>query len=328
MAQRTPGWQLRAEGQEGVLSRQQALEGGLSADVVRQRGRSQRWQLVHPGVYATFTGPLSYAARVWAALLHAGPDAVASHRTAARLQGLIDTDPALVEVSVPWAHRVSPRPGVRVHRAREHSQRQHPARSLPQTQVEDTVLDLVEQSTREDDVAGWLTRACQRRLSTPTRLREAAARRPRMRHRRLVADVLADVRAGVSSPLERRYRRDVERAHGLPAASRNGAMTLQGRRWYHDVRYRRWHLRVELEGLAYHPDDDGWRDDVRDNAAVLAGDAVLRYGWRAVVSRPCQTASEVAAALRERGWRGTPRSCGLGCTVSAALGQLRVRRDA
>ncbi len=328
MAQSTPSWHLHAERQAGIVTRQQALDAGMSRGAVDHQVRSRRWHVVHPGVYATFTGPLSFTARVWAALLHAGPDAVASHRTAGRLQGLIDTDPTSVEVSVPWGHRVSPRPGVRVHRTRQHTHRRHPARSLPQTLLEDTVLDLVEESTREDDVVAWLTRACQRRLSTPDRLRDAASQRPRMRHRRLVADVLADVRAGVHSALERHYRHDVERAHGLPNASRNGAMVRRGRRWYHDVRYRRWRLRVELEGLAFHPDDEGWRDDVRDNAAVLAGDAVLRYGWRAVVSHRCATASEVAGALHDRGWRGTARSCGPGCTVFALLGQPRIAGDA
>lgn len=311
-------WQVRADQQEGALSRTQAIAGGLTRDEVRQRLRAGRWQLVHPGVYVTFTGPLPFLARVWAALLHAGPAAVVSHRTAAKLQGLLDADPAQIDLSVPWSHRVTPIAGTRIHRSRRHGDRCHPSRSLPQTQVADTVLDLVVQATGEDDVVGWLTRACQRRLTTPARLREAAARRPRMRHRALVNAVLADAAAGVASPLERRYRRDVERAHALPDASRNVAVVLRGRRWYYDVRYGAWRLRVELEGLAYHPVDEVWRDDVRDNAAVLDGDSVLRYGWRAVVSNPCGTAAEVVSALRARGWRGVPQACGPTCTLAVA----------
>ena len=311
-------WQVRADHQRGALSRAQALEGGLSPDQIRQRVRAGRWQLVHPGVYSTFTGPLPLLARVWAALLHAGPDAVASHRTAAKLQGLLDAEPAQLDVSVPWSHRVTPIAGTRIHRSRHLGDRRHPVRNPPQTPVADTVLDLVEQANREDDVVGWLTRGCQRRLTTPARLREAADRRPRLRHRVLVTAVLADVADGVASPLEHHYRRDVESAHGLPDGSRNGTIVLRGRRWYYDVRYGAWRLRVELEGLAHHPVESGWRDDIRDNAAVLDGDSVLRYGWRAVVSDPCGTAVEVASALRERGWRGPPRACGPMCTFVAA----------
>ncbi|MEO7745693.1 MAG: hypothetical protein ABIV05_05645 [Actinomycetota bacterium] len=310
-------WRDRAAVQDGVLARYQALDGGMSPDVLRQHVRAGRWRRVHPGVYVTFTGPLPFRTRVWAALLHAGPRALASHRTAGHLQGLVDEAPGVVDVSVPWDHRVAPQPGVRIHRRRHQDARRHPARSLPQTRVSDTVLDLVEQSAREDDVVGWLARGCQRRLCTPAHLLDAASRRPRLRHRRLVASVLADVGVGVHSPLERHYRRRVELAHGLPSATRNRAQVLRGRRWYHDVRYGRWRLRVELEGLAHHPDAQAWRDDVRDNAAVLSGDTVLRYGWRAVVGSPCGTANDVAGALRERGWLGTPRRCGPSCTFGA-----------
>ena len=312
-------WREQSNAQDGVLSRQQAVDGGVSPDTVRQHVRAGRWRRVHPGVYVTFTGPLPFRTRVWAALLHAGPAALASHRTAGHLQGLVDDAPEVVDVTVPWAHRVTPRPGVRIHRSRHHDARRHPARSLPQTLVTETVLDLVEQSTREDEVVGWLTGSCQRRLTTPAHLHDACVRRPRLRHRRLVDSVLADVRGGVQSPLERRYRHRVELAHRLPASTRNQAAVLRGRRWYHDVRYGRWRLRVELEGLAHHPDDQGWRDDVRDNAAVLSGDTVLRYGWRAVVASPCATADEVAGALAERGWPGRPRRCGPSCSIGATM---------
>lgn len=214
-------------------------------------------------------------------------------------------------------HRVTSRPGVRLHRSRHHLRRRHPACSLPQTRLEDTVLDLVEQCDAEDDVVGWLTRACQRRLTTPRRLRRAVARRSRLRHRRLVHEVLDEVADGVASPLERRYARDVERAHGLPRSTRNDPVVAGGIRRYRDVRYRRQRTTVELEGLAYHPHDESARDDARDNAAVLSGDAVLRYGWAAVAGSPCDVAAEVAAVLGARGWTGKLRRCSPSCGAGA-----------
>jgi hypothetical protein len=122
--------------------------------------------------------------------------------------------------------------------------------------------------------------------------------------------------AGVASPLERRYARDVERAHGLPRSIRGGVVVVAGTRRYRDVRYAKQRTSVELEGLAYHPDDEAARDDGRDNAAVVAGDAVLRYGWAAVVGSPCAVAAEVAAVLRARGWRGQIRPCRPGCAAA------------
>jgi hypothetical protein len=307
-----------SERQAGVLSRSQAMAAGLTRSQVVHAVRSGRWRRLHPGVYATFSGPLPFATRLWAGLLHAGPNAVASHATAGYLQGLVDAEPSAVEVSVPDAHRVVRRSGLRVHRSRRHELRRHPARSVPQTLIEDTVLDLSEGCVREDDVVGWLTRACQRRLTSPVRLRAAVARRARLRHRRLVQEVLDDVATGVASPLESRYARDVEQAHSLPRSDRNAPAVIRGVRRYRDARYRRQRTTVQLEGLAYHPEDESARDDARDNAAVIDGDAVLRYGWAAVVGSPCAVAAEVAELLRSRGWTGQLSPCSPECCAVSA----------
>ncbi|HET8615331.1 MAG TPA: hypothetical protein VFL94_07385 [Actinomycetales bacterium] len=140
---------------------------------------------------------------------------------------------------------------------------------------------------------------------------------PRHRWRTLVTQVLADVADGVASPLELFYR-ELERRHGLPGGEANARTTVRGTNRYTDVLYRRFRLRVELESLAWHPEDARWRDARRDNEAVLAGDAVLRYDWRAVVGRPCDTAAEVASVLRARGWAGHTTPCSLTCTLSRA----------
>ena len=61
--------------QNGVVSRSQALRAGLSPDMVKFRISSGRWLQIYPGVYATFTGVPSRGARLWAAVLLAGPGA-------------------------------------------------------------------------------------------------------------------------------------------------------------------------------------------------------------------------------------------------------------
>jgi hypothetical protein len=312
-------WDALLEQQAGVVHRRQAIGCGWTADQIRHQVRRGAWRCVHPGVYLTNTGELTFVGRLWAALLHAGPPAVASHASAARLQGLTEDEPLRIQVSVPHGHRASSQPGVRVHHPRAWVIRRHPASSIPQTRVEDTVLDLVAESVDADDVVKWVLRACQRRLTTPARLRAALARRRRQRHRALVKDLLAEAAGGVASPLERRYRRDVEIAHGLPKGMRGGAWVgPDGRRRYFDVRYKHWRARVELEGLAYHPDDRSWVDHARDNAAVLLGDVVLRYGWRPLVSDPCTVAAQVGAVLSLRGWPGRVTSCGRDCRLTRA----------
>jgi len=72
--------------QGGVISRYQALAAGLGPDSIRRRLRAGRWIRVHAGVYAVVPGPPTLI-RVWGGLLYAGAGAVASHQTAAWLDG-------------------------------------------------------------------------------------------------------------------------------------------------------------------------------------------------------------------------------------------------
>jgi hypothetical protein len=156
----------------------------------------------------------------------------------------------------------------------------------------------------------------------------SAARRPRsvllamrdcgrLRHRPLLCDLLGQVREGVQSPLELRYRRDVERAHGLPSGARNRPERVggTGAPRYRDVRYRGYSLVVELDGEAAHPLELRWRDRLRDNDTALAGDMTLRYGWVEIVTRRCLVAAQVAGGLRRGGWSGEPRGCGPACAL-------------
>lgn len=238
--------------QRDVVTRQQAESAGWTEGQVNRHLASGRWRALHRGVFITHTGPVSWTSRVWAALLHAGPDAVASHRTAGRLQGLVDEDPQVLELLVPWEQRVENRPGLVVRRARNLASQRHPSRTMAQTRVEHTVLHLARQAAGDDEVAALLLSACQRRATTPERLADALDTWPRHRRRGLILDVLSEAREGVASPLERRYRRDVERGHGLPASIRGQHLVMSGRNTNADVRYELFALRVELEGLRWH----------------------------------------------------------------------------
>lgn len=313
-----------ARAQSGALARRQLRRLGVSRRVVRTELRARRWQRPYPGTFVVFTGPLPPLARVWTALLYAGQDAVATHETAAWLDGLRDDLPATVDVCVPHGrrHRAS-RTGVRVRQSRHLATRRHPTRTPPRTRVEDTVLDLTDGQRGADAVIDIVLRACQRRLTTAARLRATGRQRKRLRWRALVADLLTEVVDGVQSALERRYRRDVERAHGLPRGTRNRVEGQRGRRRYRDVRYHRFRVIVELDGRAAHPEEWRERDDLRDNEVTeLEGARTLRYGWQSVAARPCRTAAQVGRVLRARGWTGWPRPCGPDCVAALDPGSL------
>ncbi len=305
--------------QAGVVSRKQLLALGLSAGWIRAQIAARRWQRLLPGVFSAFSGPVAYSTRTWAAICYAGEGAMASHETAAWLAGLLDQPPPLVHVTVPAHRRVVDQPGVRFHYSRRLAEVRHPVRSPPQTRIAETVIDLVERAATADDVVALLTRACQRRLTTASRLAEAAGMRSRLRWRHLCDDVLSDIVDGVQSPLERRYYRYVERAHGLPRGERNRTEGSPGRRRYRDVRYRAFRTLVELDGAAAHPSESRDADQARDNDIAEDEEApTLRYGWSAVAGGPCGVAGQVARVLRRRGWTGQPRPCGPDCTLGVS----------
>ena len=145
----------------------------------------------------------------------------------------------------------------------------------------------------------------QARLTTPDRLRRAAADRHFLRHRRLLEDLLVDVAIGVRSPLKLRYLRKVERPHQLPEAGRQ----IRRRGSEVDVYYEEFDLLVELDGRLGHADMGRFRDMRRDNRATTDGLATLRYGHTDVFGLPCEVAFEVGANLVRRGWHTGPVRC-------------------
>jgi predicted transcriptional regulator of viral defense system len=121
--------------QRGVLSRQQALANGLSADAVKSRVRYGRWQRLHNGVYTVFTGPLPRQSLLWAAVLRAGPGAMLSYQTAAELSGLVDEPSTLIHVTIPHDRRLSRIPGHVTHVSARAGLARHPSLAPPRTQI-------------------------------------------------------------------------------------------------------------------------------------------------------------------------------------------------
>lgn len=304
-----------AEAQFGVLARAQCLGLGMTSDAIKWMLHSRRWQRVHYGVYATHVGPLGWRAHVSAALLYCGEGAVASHHTAARLQGLVDQDPDDIEVLIPANRRVIRPSQVEVATCADVAGRTAPSGWPSRTTVEDTVLDLAERGDADNAIA-WLSKACQRRRTTTARLASALDKRTRHRWRELLVDALSDVADGVESVLEYRYVRRVERPHGLPEARRQRVVLTGGRRRRTDNDYEPFGVVVELDGRLGHEGEGVFRDRTRDNVTTVSGKVSLRFGWADVDAQACEVAQDVAILLWSRGWRGKLKRCGVGCRVS------------
>jgi hypothetical protein len=305
--------------QHGVLSRARAQALGVTAKVIAGHVRANRWQRVHRGVVATFTGPLPRASQLWAAVLRAGPDAVLSHHSAAELAGLIDPPTsdigAPIHVTVPAERRPGQVAGLVIHHSERLNAKRHPSRTPPQTTVEETVLDLAQAATTVDRAVAWLVRAVGRRLTTPARLRAALAQRARVRWRRELSATVEDVAMGCHSTAELRYLREVERAHGLPTGDRQRPRRRRGGRWYDDVCYDEYRTIVEIDGPVAHPLEMWGLDAARDNAAALEDYDTLRIDVPKL-AQPCQRAIEVVTLLWRNGWTDLPVPCRLTCPVA------------
>ena len=301
--------------QHGALTRTQATKAGLSRGQIAARLDCGRWQRLYRGVFATFSGPVPRETQLWGAVLRVGKHAVLSHHTAAELWKLSDAASGAIHLTVPRQATPPATPGLVLHFSSRLAETRHPARLPPLTKVEETALDLADLAKTAEDAVAWPIRACQRRLTTPDRIIAALAARDRARWRRDVADAIPDIRAGVHSPLELRYARDVERRHRLPAGDRQVRVIRGVARQYIDVRYADYGVVVELDGVLAHTTDARGRDSRRDNANALDGYQTLRYGWTPVAYHACATAREVFTLLQRNGLETAFRPCGNTCAA-------------
>ncbi len=286
------------------LARKQAL--AVSRAQVRQFGTDRviaRWvsegrlSPITRGVYALGDG--GWRQQAWAGILLGGPDAVLGRAAAAHLDGMLKDPPAQVTVFVGpdaeirrdprWRFITAARQGVR-----------YPRR----TPASRTIVDLAGQLT-PDGLAALVSTAIGKGLTTPANIMGMLASVQRHPCRALLSEIAADVAVGVRSALERRYLRDVERAHGLPPSRRQqGPLDKQTDVWYEEYR-----LIIELDGRAYHDGVAAWNDLDRDNQHRLKAHLTLRYTWTPVAVHPCQVMREVVTALHQRGWTGRPHPC-------------------
>lgn len=304
-------------GRAGAVARATLVAAGADDAWIRRQVAAGRWQRLHQGVLVAYSGPLTWRTRAWGAVLYAGPGAALSHAAAAYRHGFATGAPRVIDVTVPDSRRVLPSPGLHVH-----VRRGGPVAGgrPPTVSRGDAVVDLVAATTCVDDAVGWVCAAV-RAGTRPVEITRALARRRTVRHAALLRELVAEVAAGIESPLERRYHRDVEGRHGLPRA-RLQVREVVGGLWIRaDAWYEGFGVRVELDGNLGHPggrtDSDTWRDNV---VLLTRRELTLRYRWRHAAIASCATAGQVATALRLGGWTGTLRPCGPGCSADAGRG--------
>lgn len=295
--------------QAGVVARRQLVEGGATDADIRRWVRRRELRRVHTGVYVNHTGPLTWTNRAWAAVLFHWPAALTA-------ESCVNRAGHPIHVALDASRTPTLLSGVRIHRLVGLQDRVKWNVGPPRVRLEDALLSMCTRCTTRVEALSLVSDACRRRITTPARMAAELSRRPRVRHRGWLMQVLQEAADGVQSLLESSHRNRVERAHGLPRPGRQRRERTEDGIVYRDAVYEDYKLVVELDGRIGHElSRERWDDQDRD--LLVAGDDVmtLRLGWRHAEETPCRTAGRLARVFTARGWAGQVRACGPSCTA-------------
>ncbi len=287
----------------GLVTRPQLHDVGLSDEQIL--GRTERGSLraVHAGVYATFGRHLGFSDRTLAACLAAGPRAVASHRTALYLWGLLDGEQP-IEITAPRSSHPVPA-GVIVHRPNVlRPQDVTVRREVPITNPLRTLLDAGAVLPRWA-VGDCIERALAARLVTVKGLRVILAQlggRGRSGAGALRAHLdrraLGDRRP--ESMIEPLMARLLYGDLGIGPVDYQPTLRLGGVVIRPDFVVREAVVAIEVDGLDAHATRGALDSDLeRQNLLVRHGYLVLRYTITHLRT-PAKVATEIRTVCRER----------------------------
>jgi hypothetical protein len=258
--------------QNGVLTRRQALDRGLSPSALRHRlRRGGPWQQILPGVCLTHSGPSTFDQRVTAALLYAGPGAV--------LTG---------EVAL-WLHRVTGRYELRqIHVLVDHGRRKSSTgfvrlmrtrrlplavlrRREPCAPVARAVADTCRCRTDFDAVRALVAGAVQQRRCAVEELVTEVVKGP-TKDSALLREAVEEAVAGTRSTAEAQARAVIRRAR-MPEPRWNVDLFHEATgEWLGrpDGWWEEFGVALEIDSREWHLAPDGWEQTMAKHARMTA----------------------------------------------------------
>jgi very-short-patch-repair endonuclease len=294
---RHPGWRIvlaLARSQHGVVTREQLLDLGLSAQAIKHRIARGKLHPVYRGVYAVGRPELTREGRLLAAVLACGRGACISHGSAAELWE-IGPRIAVLHVSI-CPPRTVKQPGIVAHRRTGlEPARMRIERAIPVTDVLQTLIDLAP-TLPAGELQAMIGAADRHDLSNPEQLRAGlnevrqgpgvgVLRAALDRHTLQLTD----------SELERRL---------IPIAMRAGLGRPLTQKWVNGYRvdfcWPELGLVVEADGLRYHRTAAQQTADARrDQAHTAAGLTPLRFSHAQITYAPDEV-EETLRAVQQR----------------------------
>jgi very-short-patch-repair endonuclease len=271
------------------------MELGFPPQTISRWIQAGKLHRMHRGVYAVGHEALSWEGRLLAAVL-ANEPAVASHKTAAWIWGLLRTRPGTFHLAAPTRrHR---KKLVVVHFARLEPEDVRTVDGIPVTSPARTALDLAPDESRRD-LGRLLKRADDNDLLDRWRFEALLSRAGGHPGRAKLAAALRVYKpetATLRSDLERRFR-DLVLAAGLSPPQTN--VVVEG--YELDAYWEAEGFAVELDVYATHGSPTSFEADrEREDDLLLAGIELIRVTDVRLDREPRQTIARVAAHLARR----------------------------
>jgi very-short-patch-repair endonuclease len=290
-----------ADRQHGVVALWQLLALGIGRGAIEWRVANGRLHRLHQGVYAVGHRKLAWRGVLIAAVLACGPEAVLSHRSAARLWGIRPDNRRDVDVTVPsrGAHR---RKGIQPHSVRTLDPRDTTTiDGIPVTTLPRTLLDLAE-VVPKDHLIKAITQAEIKGIIDLRALEAQMARSPGRRGHKPLRAILSDavIEPHTRQELEHRFLQLIHEAK-LPRPLIN--TLVEG--YQVDAVWPHAKIIVELDSWEFHRHRNAFEGDrERDFVLTLAKYRVVRITWRQLTRHP----ETVIQRLRDLLWTGSAPS--------------------
>lgn len=286
--------------QHGAVARWQAPSLGLAVSTFDKRVRRDRLERAHPGVYLLpGADPTRHETQVSCALLAVGGEGLATGWSGLHLHGVLDRQPPLVTVVVPWVSSRRRLRAVRIIRSRTLLPEDYTmVAGLAVATVERCFLD----SGRVESTARLRTLqidARQRRVGAPASTGARARLHPRVPGSSRVVAAARQVDAvGADSALTDAVHRRLIAAGLIPDATPATIATPTGRTLHPDITFARRRVCIECDSLGFHGTQRGLDLDHRkDQAYRQAHWNCLRVGWYRYETDWDGFAHDVRAAL-------------------------------
>ena len=284
--------------QDGLITRSQALSCGLTKQALRVRLREGgAWQVIVPGVYATFTGAVTTMQKEVTALLYAGPSSAITGQAAMAAHGINNLGRTAVDVLIPNTSRRSSHGFIQILRTSRMPGVVYRIGELRYVPIPRAVADAARQLTDIGEVRALVASAVQWRKISVAALAEELDLGPSSGSARFRA-VLLEVADGIRSAAEGDLRKLIKRS-GLPDPLYNPRLyageefIAMPDAWWPEAS-----VAVEVDSRQWHLSPADWeRTMARHSRMSALGITVLHYPPSRLNAEPRSVAAEIRSAL-------------------------------